>query len=139
MNRPTRRSAPPNASRTPAIPGTDATGAVAPPGMMAAGSANSLIGFPFRSLTAAAPPVIAGFVYFAPNSAWKPVHPPGSSGSGSVLAFGLPRQTLPALLPQCTAIPTKSVCASVRAAVPDGDVCGALPSFHSGEPARAAA
>src|SRR5262249_5304658 len=34
---------------------------------------------------------------------------------------------------QCTAMPTKSVCASVRAAVPDGAVCDALPSFHSGE------
>ena len=32
-------------------------------------------------------------------------------------------------------MPTKSVCASVRAAVPLGAICDARPSFHSGEPA----
>jgi len=43
-------------------------------------------------------------------------------------------QTLPSLLPQCTAMPTKSACASARVGVPGGAVCEALPSFHSGEP-----
>ena len=36
---------------------------------------------------------------------------------------------------QWIAIPTKSVCASARAAVPDGATCESRPSVHSGEPA----
>src|ERR1700694_1902744 len=39
--RPSKRRAPPNASRTPAKPGSDARDAVPPPGMTAAGKANS--------------------------------------------------------------------------------------------------
>ena len=36
---------------------------------------------------------------------------------------------------QWIAMPTKSVCASARAAVPDGAICEPRPSVHSGEPA----
>src|SRR5882672_5905001 len=42
VNSPTRRNRPPNASSIPAMPGSDAIGAVPPPGMMAAGNASSL-------------------------------------------------------------------------------------------------
>src|SRR5205814_7610511 len=42
VKRPRRRHAPPNVSSTLAIPASDASGAVPPPGMMAAGNANSL-------------------------------------------------------------------------------------------------
>src|SRR5437867_7485483 len=42
VNSPTRRNRPPNASSIPAMPGSDVIGAVPPPGMMAAGNANSL-------------------------------------------------------------------------------------------------
>src|SRR5215469_15666456 len=94
----------------------------------------SVIGLPFMSFTAAAPFAIAGLTYLAPNNPWKPLYPPGSSGSESVRAFGLPLQTLPALLAQCTAMPTKSVNAKVAEAVPELAVWDALPSFHSGDP-----
>ncbi len=39
---PTRRKRPPKTSSVPAMPGSDVIGAVPPPGMMAAGNANSL-------------------------------------------------------------------------------------------------
>src|SRR5438128_7542429 len=42
LNRPSSRNRPPNVSMIPAMPGSDAIGAVPPPGMMAAGNANSL-------------------------------------------------------------------------------------------------
>src|SRR6266516_1336861 len=42
VNRPSSRNRPPNVSMIPAIPASDAIGAVPPPGMMAAGNANSL-------------------------------------------------------------------------------------------------
>src|SRR3989449_7021858 len=42
VNSPTRRRRPPNTSSVPAMPGSDMIGAVPPPGMMAAGNANSL-------------------------------------------------------------------------------------------------
>src|SRR5437667_401598 len=41
VNSPTRRSTPPNVSRTPAMPSSDAMGAVPPPGKMAAGNPTS--------------------------------------------------------------------------------------------------
>src|SRR5213592_254757 len=42
VNSPSSRNKPPNVSMIPAIPASDAIGAVPPPGMMAAGNANSL-------------------------------------------------------------------------------------------------
>src|SRR5438477_347183 len=42
VNSPSRRNTPPNVSRIPAMPGSDAIAAVPPPGMIAAGNANSL-------------------------------------------------------------------------------------------------
>src|SRR6266480_3217010 len=42
VNSPTRRNRPPNVSRMLAMPASDMIGAVPPPGMMAAGNANSL-------------------------------------------------------------------------------------------------
>jgi hypothetical protein len=42
VNSPTRRREPPNVSRTPAMPSSDAMGAVPPPGKMAAGNPISL-------------------------------------------------------------------------------------------------
>src|SRR5437879_2893770 len=42
VNSPSRRNRPPNVSRIPAMPGSDAIAAVPPPGMIAAGNANSL-------------------------------------------------------------------------------------------------
>src|SRR6266496_3804924 len=42
VNSPTRRKRPPKTSSVPAMPGSDVIGAVPPPGMMAAGNANSL-------------------------------------------------------------------------------------------------
>src|SRR2546427_5121137 len=42
VNSPCSRNRPPNVSRSPAMPGSDMIGAVPPPGMMAAGNANSL-------------------------------------------------------------------------------------------------
>src|SRR5213082_2350672 len=42
VNNPTRRNRPPNVSRMLAMPASDMIGAVPPPGMMAAGNANSL-------------------------------------------------------------------------------------------------
>src|SRR5437870_6901704 len=41
VNSPSSRNRPPNVSRVPAMPGSDAIGAVPPPGMMAAGNARS--------------------------------------------------------------------------------------------------
>ena len=52
---------------------------------------------------------ITGLVYFAPNSPWKPVYPPGSSGSRSGLA--LPAAHRADACAQCTPMPTKSVVA----------------------------
>src|SRR2546426_295690 len=42
VNSPSSRNRPPNVSRIPAMPGSDAIGAVPPPGMIAAGNASSL-------------------------------------------------------------------------------------------------
>src|SRR6266566_7845342 len=42
VNSPTRRNRPPNVSRMLAMPASDLIGSVPPPGMMAAGNANSL-------------------------------------------------------------------------------------------------
>ena len=49
------------------------------------------------------------------------------------MALGLPAHRPPPR-PQCTAKPTKSVCARARAAVPAGAALEASASFHSGEP-----
>src|SRR5262249_28753689 len=89
------------------------------------------------SFTTFAPPVMAGLTYFAPKRAWKPLYPPGSSGSGSGFACGAPLaflHTLDASFEQCTAIPTKSVWARARAAVLAAASWDAFPSFHSSVP-----
>src|SRR3954471_24734844 len=49
-------------------------------------------------------------------------------------AFAVFELQIPPPAAQWIAIPTKSVCAFARAAVPDAASCESLPSFHSGVP-----
>src|SRR5262245_21790892 len=86
-----------------------------------------MIGWLLRSVRASLPALVppsCGLMYLAPNSALKPVYPPGSSGSRSGLPLlAAEHSALPAA--QCTAKPTKSVKASLGLAVN---------SAYSGEP-----
>src|SRR5436305_7280397 len=87
---------------------------------------------PSVALTQPFTPPIAGLTYFAPNRPWKPLSEPGSTVAGSGRAFVL---LLHGEVPfaQWIAIPTRSVCASVRAA-PAGANWEAFASFHASEP-----
>src|SRR4029078_4126207 len=84
--------------------------------------APSLTGWPEVSFTQGLPPVTAGSTYFVPNSPWYPVYPPGSSGSGSLLAFVLPAHLLDAVWAQWMAIPTKSVVRRAAGSAASGEV-----------------